>query len=177
MVKKYFTRTTLAVLLTFLTILAIFVTTSCKKEITPGNYTLGEQTQDTTTWQWQYTYNGVLPNWGSGSTTNELVGTKWVITRYNIGANTIYPNDTLHFFNNINYSINGVTTPYRTYLIYSLVGSPYKSLTLNDCSTLNGSFSGDVLPSFIFDNEINGVEFTNNFNSNSIVTVWLVRVL
>ena len=177
MVRNKMSKTLVALLLTMLSMITLFSIYSCKKEVTPGNYTLGQPTTDTTTWQWQYTYGGVLPNWGSGSITNELVSTKWVISRYNIGANTIYPNDTLHFFNNINYSINGVATPNRTYLIYSLVGSPYKSLTLNDCSTLNGSFSGDILPSFIFDNEINGVEFTNNFNNNNTVTVWLIRVL
>jgi hypothetical protein len=179
MVKKYFTRTTLAVLLTFLTVFAIFVMSSCKKEITPGNYTLGEETLDTTTWQWQYTYNGVLPNWGNGSINNELVGTKWVIRRYNIGGfNMTYPDDTLFFINNTNYLINGLQANFQTYQITNITGSTNKSLTLNFLQTFGGSnYSGQVGQFFNTQGLTSELPIVfNDLQSNITLNSWLSRI-
>lgn len=181
MVRHKMSKTFIALLLTILSLITLFSNYSCKKEVTPGNYTLGQPTTDTTTWQWQYTYNGVLPNWGSGSLTNELVGTKWVILRYNIGGfNMTVTNDTLHFINNTNYIYNnGSQQIYQTYQITNISGSTNKNLTLNFLQTFGGSNYSGLVGQFFVSQALNSeipVVF-NDMQSNTVLNAWLIRVL
>jgi hypothetical protein len=120
-----------------------------------------------------YTYSGV---WDVPTTsTTTLSGTKWVVTRYNNGlSGNVYPNDTLEFINNSKYEING--GPTRTYSLSNVVGNNNKSLSLYSFSTLGGDYSGEVIGTFIDDNEINNSQFVDMFNVNNTVTVWMEKI-
>jgi hypothetical protein len=150
---------------------------SCEKEpITPGNYGAGTPTPpDTTTWQWQYGNGGTLPNWGSGTQTNELVGTVWVLTKVVNGFATSYPNDTIKFVNNTNYTLNnGAVRPYQ---LTAGVASTNKTLSLYYFAPFGGShYSGEVGPYFVTDGVINSCEFTNIQNTTSTVKAWFTKI-
>jgi len=178
--RKKIKRVLTAVVITLWFLIALLLMISCGKEITPGNYTLGQELQDSSNWQSNYVPAGVLPSFGVGNT-NELTGTKWVLVRYNIGGfNTLYPNDTIMFIENNRYTVNNSPIfDHRTYQISNLVGSPNKSLSLNFFPTFGGSiYSGQVGQFFVsdgFSNEtyINFSDLYSNTNINS----WIIRIL
>jgi hypothetical protein len=151
---------------------------SCKDDIKPGNYTLGQPSTDTTTWQWQYTYSGVLPNWGSGSINNELVGTKWVLTYLQIGFSTPpLPIDTIRFVSNVNYTINndGIT---RTYQLSNGLIVSSKTLTLNNHYPFgSGNYSGQVSSTFVTEGVILNCEFVNINTTTTTVRASFLRLL
>lgn len=155
----------------------VILITSCKKEaITPGNYTAGTPTpQDTSTWQWQYQNGGTLPNWGGGNQTNELVGTTWVLTKVVTAFATSYPNDTIRFITNTNYTLNsGAVRPYQ---LTSGVASTNKTLSLYYFAPFGGShYSGEVGQYFVSDAVINNCEFKNIQNTTSLVKAWFVKI-
>ena len=157
------------------TALAIFLLSSCKKDtITPGNYKAGTTTKDTTTWQWQYSNGGTLPNW-SNNQVNELVGTKWLLTKIVTGFATSYPNDTIKFINSNNYVINSNAA--RPYQLTAGVASTNKTLTLYYFYPFGGShYSGEVGQFFISDGLIDNCEFTNIQNTTSKCRAWLVKL-
>jgi hypothetical protein len=156
----------------------VVLATSCKKEpITPGNYTAGTPTpEDTTTWQWQYENGGTLPNWGgSGSQTNELVNTVWVLTKVVSGFATTYPNDTIRFVSNTNYTLNnGAVRPYQ---LTAGVASTNKTLSLYYFAPFGGShYSGEVGQYFVTDGVINNCEFMNIQNTTSTIKAWFTKI-
>jgi hypothetical protein len=120
-----------------------------------------------------WVYGGV---WNPSITaTSSLNGTKWVVTRYNNGlSGNVYPNDTLEFISNTYYTINGSSQ--RAYTLNGVAGNNMKSLTLYSFTTLGGDYSGQVLGTFIDDWVINNSEFTDMFNVNNTVTVWMERI-
>ncbi|NIQ13616.1 MAG: hypothetical protein GTO02_04145, partial [Candidatus Dadabacteria bacterium] len=79
--------------------------TSCEKYEIPSPY--GQEPEvipeDTTTWD-----DGGTITIGS-DTLNDLIGTTWVLTKYVTGFSVEYPNDTLDFISNNEYTINGGT--------------------------------------------------------------------
>lgn len=107
--------------------------------------------------------------------TSTLEGTKWVVTRYNNGlSGNVYPNDTLEFISQTFYTINGSGN--RTYSISNVIGNNMKSLSLYSFTTLGGDYSGQVQGSFIDDWVINNSQFSDMFNVNNTVTVWMTRI-
>ncbi len=165
----------LIILLCFGLFLFLSLFTSCKKEpITPGNYTAGTLPQeDTTTWQWQYGNGGTLPTWGSQ--VNELIGTKWVLTKVISGFATTYPNDTIRFISNTNYTCNN-NAP-RPYQLSAGVASTNKTLTLNYFYPFGGShYSGEVGQFFVSDGVINNCEFMNIQNTTTTIKAWFVKI-
>ena len=120
-----------------------------------------------------YTYGGV---WSPPSTsTSTLVGTKWVVTRYNNGlSGNVYPNDTLDFSSQTQYTIN--SGPIRNYSLSNVTGNNNKSLSLYSFTTLGGDYSGQVIGTFIDDGIINNSQFVDMFNVNNTVTVWMERI-
>jgi len=162
------------ILLCFGLFLFLSFIASCKK-ITPGNYTQNQQKAvDTTTWEWKYTNKGTIPNWG-GSTNNELVGTKWVLTKVIINFASTTPNDTIDFVTNNQYRCNN--SAYRPYTLTSGVASTNKTLTLNYFFPFGGShYSGEVGYYFVSDSIINSCEFKNIQNTTSLVKAWFKRI-
>lgn len=181
MTNKKIKKFVISLIITLLVMGGLFLFNSCKDDITPGNYTLGEPSTDTTTWQWQYIDGGVLPDWGTGTVFNELVGTKWVILRYNIGGfNMTVTNDTLEFINNTNYVFNnGQQQTFQTYQITNITGSTNKNLTLNFLTTFGGSNYSGLVGQFFVSQALNTeipVIF-NDMQSNTILNAWLTRIL
>jgi hypothetical protein len=107
-------------------------------------------------------------------TQNEkLVDTKWVITRYDTQNNTtVNPNDTLHFTDTDSYTINGGTE--RDYTLGIVMNEDKHTLTLYDCTTFGGTYTGRVLSTFVDDGEINNTEFTELYGNDSL-RVWIER--
>lgn len=120
-----------------------------------------------------WTYNGI---WGPTTTaTATLVGTKWVVSRYNNGlSGNVYPNDTLDFITNTQYTINSGSI--RNYSLVNVIGNNNKSLSLYSFTTLGGDYSGQVIGTFIDDFIINNTQMTDMFNVNNTVTVWIDRL-
>ena len=169
------TKTSLIII--FICALICLLLTSCsKEEITPGNYQAGTQPiVSTTNWQDQYGNGGTLPNWTSGTTNNELVGTTWVLTKVMSGFATTYPNDTIRFVNNNSYTLNnGAIRPYQ---LTSGVASTNKTLSLYYFQPFGGShYSGEVGFYFVSDGVINQAEFLNIQNNTSTIKAWFIKI-
>lgn len=120
-----------------------------------------------------YVYNGIL---GNNNTTNTtLVGTKWVVSKFIQNFTSIYPNDTLEFISNTQYTINN-SNP-KNYSLSTIIGnSGMKSLSLYSFTTLGGDWSGQVQNSFISDWVINNSNFSNILGNNTDVKLWMVRI-
>jgi|TARA_R110001583_G_scaffold3173_2_gene20724 hypothetical protein len=122
-----------------------------------------------------YTYGGTLNSiYDSPSVSQSLNGTSWVITRYDEGMTPYYPNDTLEFISNVSYTING--GPWSNYTISNIAGTNMNSITLYECITLGGNYSGQVSQSFIEEGSINNVNFTGVFGTPNSVNVWFDRI-
>jgi hypothetical protein len=117
-------------------------------------------------------YNGIINS--NISSPQNLAGTSWVISKYISQLSTVITNDTLNFITSTAYTINNGAN--RTYQLSNITGSTMKSLTLNGCTTLGGDYSGQVIGSFQTDGYINNAYFTNMFNSNQTVRVWMYKL-
>ena len=170
--KKIF-KILVLVLLTLLLLLFC----SCEKEpITPGNYQSGEPIETSDGWVTQYRYYGVLPDWPTNvNNQNELVGTTWVLTKITTGFSTTFPNDTIRFVANTNYTLNnGAIRPYQ---LTSSVSSTNKSLTFYYFQPFGGShYSGQVGLYFVQDGEINQAEFNNIQNTTNTIQAWFEKI-
>ena len=101
----------------------------------------------------------------------KLVDTKWIITRYDTQNNTtVNPNDTLHFTDTDSYTINGGGE--RSYTLGIVMNENKQTLTLYDCTTFGGTYTGRVLSTFVDDGEINNTEFTQLYSNDSL-RVWI----
>lgn len=120
-----------------------------------------------------YVYQGVIDNNSTTVSTN-LVGTKWVVTKFYDGFSNNYPNDTLDFFSGTQYKINGGTP--KNYTLNSVFGNNMSNLTLYGFYTIGGDYSGMVPNSFITDGQVNSVTFNDIFNTNNNKLVWMSRI-
>ncbi len=118
-----------------------------------------------------YIYQGVINN---NTSSNSIIGTKWVVTKYYDGFSNNYPNDTLDFYSSTEYRINSGTP--QDYTSYSVFGNNMTELTLYGFYTIGGDFSGMVPDNFVNNGEINSALFTDIFNTNNDKLVWMVRV-
>jgi hypothetical protein len=118
-----------------------------------------------------YTFGGTINS--NTSSTNDLDGTKWVITKFYDGFSNNYPNDTLSFFPTY-YTINGGTP--RTYTLSNVFGNNMSELTLYGLTPLSGDFSGMVPSDFVSNGFISSVNFTDIFNTNNDKLVWMTRI-
>jgi hypothetical protein len=119
-----------------------------------------------------YTYNGVVNN--NNTSPNAIVGTKWVVTKFNVGAETYFPNDTLHFVNINNYTINNGT--YYNYTLNNIFGNNMSELNLYNFYTIGGDYGGLVPSDFVNNGVLNAVNFNDVFNVGSDKIVWMVRI-
>ena len=153
-----------------LLLLALLFVCSCR--VDDPNYQQGPQ-DDTTNWQDQYTYGGVLNP--VQSPVESLSGTNWVITKYVSGFSTTFPNDTLKFISNNQYRINsGGIKPYQ---LTAGIGVSNKTLTLYYMTTFGGShYSAQVGYDFISEGQINNAQFHNIENSTAIIRSWIIKL-
>jgi len=161
----------------FLSTIFIWYLTSCgKNEITPGNYTITPEAIDTSNWQYQYTYAGVLPNWGNNQLSNELVGTRWVLTFLQIGFSfPPLPIDTVDFISNQYYTINGGAV--KTYQLTSNVGISSKTLILNYHYPFgSGNYAAQVASTFVEDGVISLAQFVNTNTPTYTIIATFTRI-
>jgi len=147
---------------------------SCKKQdpLVPMEQVPEEQYQDST--GNQYTNGGTLPN-GGGTGTNQLVGTQWVLTKMVSSFATEYPNDTISFVSNTEYTLNGGAV--RPYQLNSLPSSTNYDLSLYYFMPFGGShYSGQVGYYFVDDGEINNVEYEDIQNTNTTIRAWFTKL-
>jgi len=119
-----------------------------------------------------YTYSGIVGTVIEEPTT--LDGTSWIITRYDEGMAPYYPNDTLTFISQVVYTLNN--TGGYTYSLSNIAGNNMHSLTLYDCTTFGGNYSGQLSLSFIEAGEINNVTMTGVFGTNGTIQVWMEKL-
>jgi hypothetical protein len=119
-----------------------------------------------------YVYGGVITT--PTTTTNDLVGTKWVVTKFYDGFANNYPNDTLDFVSNTQYTINGGTT--TNYTMTSIFGNNMVDLTLYNFYTIGGDYSGLVPDGFITNGQINSATFSDIFGTGNDKLVWMTRI-
>jgi len=148
---------------------------SCKKEeFEPMIQVLDETYVDTTDWQDQYTNGGTLPTSGTNSG-NDLVGTKWVLTKMVSSFATEYPNDTITFVSNTKYILN--SNAVRPYQLNSLPSSTNYDLSLYYFMPFGGShYGGQVGFYFVSDGEINNVEFEDTQNPSTTIRAWFIKI-
>lgn len=160
--------------LLFLAIIIGLFTTSCKKEEF-GYVDVGEDSTyvDTTAWDADYADGGTLQN-GTGAE-NELVGTKWVLVKYVSAFATEYPNDTIEFVSQNDYTINGGAV--RTYQLSSIPSSTNYDLQLNFFFPFGGShYSGQVGGYFVEDGLISNTEFIDIQNTSATIRAWFEKI-
>tara|TARA_R110000851_G_scaffold260359_3_gene412923 strand:- start:2286 stop:3260 length:975 start_codon:yes stop_codon:yes gene_type:complete len=122
-----------------------------------------------------YIYGGIMDNTTTSVPVNQLlVGTKWVITRYDVGMTPYYPNDTLEFVGTASYEINGGN--FKNYTLNESAGNNLLTLTLWECYTLGGNYGGQVPQSFIDDGEINNVTFNGQLGTSGSLKVWMEKL-
>ena len=86
--------------------------TSCTKENFEPNYVeIPEEVVDTTAWNSGYGNGGTLPT-NTGTPVNDLVGTKWVLTKMVSAFATEFPNDTIDFVDGTHYTLNILTSAF-----------------------------------------------------------------
>lgn len=161
--------------LLFLSLITIILIgfNSCKKDEDYEPWVNVPETQDTTKWQDDYTDGGTLV--GNTNSGNKLKGTKWVLTKMVTSFATEYPNDTLEFISNTQYTING--TMVRNYQLSSIVGSTNYDLSLYYMTTFNGShYSGNIGYYFAEDGVMDNIEFHNIQNTTSKIRAWFKKI-
>ena len=122
-----------------------------------------------------YTYGGILNSIVDEPTSSEsLNGTQWVVTRYDEGMTPYYPNDTLNFISNVSYTINN--GEWHNYSVSNIVGNNLLTLTLYECVTLGGNYSGEITPAAVTSGEINNQIFNGIFDTEGHIRVWLDKI-
>ena len=122
-----------------------------------------------------YTYGGVLNSIIDEPTASEsLNGTQWVITRYDEGITPYYPNDTINFISNVSYTINN--GGWQNYSVSNITGNNLISLTLYECVTLGGNYSGEILPASLLSGEINNQILNGIFDTEGSIRVWMEKI-
>ena len=157
------------------TLLAFIVLTSCNKEDFGQYQTVQENTYNNPNDTSSYVYGGTLPN--SLNSTNALVGTKWILTKYVTAFATEFPNDTIEFVTINQYTINGGAV--RTYQLGSLPLSNNYQLSLYFFFPFGGShYTGEVGQYFIQDGQINNTDFINNQNTSTsaVIKAWFIKI-
>jgi hypothetical protein len=118
-------------------------------------------------------YNGVIEQ----DTTDKSISLKnqnWLVYKVMINYNTMSVNDTLHFKDNLFYSLN--SNPYKgRYSLQYILGTGLYSLTIYDYALLGGNYSGKILPNFIKDGMASNIEMQNLYDKRKIY-LWIKRI-
>lgn len=125
--------------------------------------------------QFEYEYGGTV-SLVTGSVPGhlQLNGTSWVISRYDNGMTPLYPNDTINFISGVAYDING-SNP-STYSFSNNTGNNLYNLTLYECVTFGGNYSGQVGLNFIDEGELNNLTMNGIFGTAGSISVWMERI-
>jgi len=119
---------------------------------------------------WEYNYQETSDN-----TVFSMVGSEWVITRYDRGIQPYYPNDTLRFTSVNEYTINSNPVK-RRYTYYNVTNTNMTSITLYGLTTLGGDYSGEVSTQGLYDGFINNIMFNDIWDDQNQTNVWMRRI-
>jgi len=163
----------LALLIGILTVVLLMFLCSCKKE-TPKP--VAKPTTDTTTVIDPYVNAGVLPDWTTGTQTNKLVGTNWVLTKVINGFGTTVMHDTLHFVTYNKYYVGSDTTNSANYTLYSAQNT--MTLTFEPLIPVNHIYcsTNQLGPGFESGPQIIGVEFKDPYNTGNTFKAWFTKI-
>ena len=156
-------------------LLSIVALTSCQKEDFGQYHSETVNTYNNPSDDSYYVYSGTLPN--SGTATNDLIGTKWVLTKYVTAFATEYPNDTLDFVSANTYTLNGGAV--RTYQLSSIPSSTNFNLSLYFFFPFGGSHytANNIGQTFIQDWQINLAIFSDDQNTTQQnIRAWFTRL-
>jgi hypothetical protein len=158
------------ILLTIITIGFI----SCEKEVVPPYVEVSEEIEDTTPWNDNYNDGGLLTGGGPDTTLN-LQGTQWVLTKLVTAFSTEYPDDTITFVSQTQYTINGGAA--RSYQLSNIPASTNYELSLYYFAPFGGShYSAQVGYYFIDDGAINNAEFEDIQNQSTTIRAWFEKL-
>ena len=146
-----------------------------------SDYEDGEEETDVddVDWRDEYLYGGVLDY---TIYINEIVGTKWLLWKYNDGFTDISMSDTIEFVNNTQYRVFvpslGVWSAVRKFTLSELPTNINQELTLYNFSPFGGSaYSAQLGGNFIEGGIINSAHFTNLYDSNTPqIKAWFTKV-
>ena len=159
-------------LLLLLVIVLSFAACNKQEPLVPMEQVPDAQYQDSITNP--YINGGTLPT-GTSNGDNQLVGTSWVLTKMVSSFATEYPNDTINFVSNTEYTLNGGAV--RPYQLNSLPSSTNYDLSLYYFMSFGGShYSGNVGFYFVDDAEINNVEFTDIQSTSTTIRAWFTKL-
>lgn len=152
------------IMLMIITVILLVISSSCKKEELYQNGGVIDNPIDTTTTVKDPT----------------LINTEWVLTYMQKGFSSEKPNDTIDFYKDNLYTINGKgDKDYRTFVIYKTmdIGNPY-TLSLAGFTPFggNGYWKGTVPNTFIIDGIIELCEFTTSSTSSTTVRATFKRI-
>lgn len=121
--------------------------------------------------------NGIttVPNLLIENFNDSLSGSRWVITRYDVGTTPYYPNDTMNFVDNQKYKINS-SGSLNNYSTYRVNGTFNVSISLYSISTLGGSYAGQVPETFIKDGIINNATMKDLYSNHPAVKIWIKKI-
>jgi hypothetical protein len=160
-------------LITVILVLIMLITCSCTKQ-EPIQKEEVKTEETTTSWEDEYSDGGTLDG-GSTGIENPLIGTKWVLTKMVSAFATEYPNDTITFVDNDDYTYN--TSAVRPYSLSVLPSSTNFELTLYYFAPFGGShYGGQVGQFFVEDGEINNAEFINLQDESATIRAWFVKI-
>lgn len=160
-------------LVTLILIIILLFACSCKKQ-EPIDKEEARTEEVTTSWEDEYSDGGTLDG-GSTGQENPVIGTKWVLTKMVSAFATEYPNDTITFVDNDDYTYN--TSAVRPYSLAIIPSSTNYELTFYYFAPFGGShYSGQVGQFFVNDGEINNVEFANLQDESATIRAWFVKI-
>jgi len=158
----------------FLLAITTLIFTSCTKEYVEPKYVEVLEEPNTTNWNDDYGNGGTLPPNG-GQPVNDLIGTRWVLTKVVSAFATEFPNDTIDFVDGTHYTLNNGAV--RNYQLSIITSSTNKDISLYYFALFGGShYSGQVGQYFVGDGEINNVEFEDIQNPSSTIRAWLIKI-
>ena len=163
------------ILFAILTVILLLLLSSCEKEpLVAGSYTPTPALLDTIK-PIPFVNGGTIPTF-SGPTSNEAVGSRWVLTFLQLGFSIPpLPVDTIFFVDNTHYTINNGSN--RTYQLYSGVTTSSKTLVLNYHYPFgSGNYTGQIASTFMMDSLILNTEFTNTNTTTTIVKASFRRI-
>lgn len=150
--------------------LMLVALTSCEKDEIPSPY--GQEPEEVPTDTTSWTDGGTVTI--GTDTLNDLIGTQWVLTKYVTAFAVEFPNDTLDFISNNEYTLNGGTP--RAYQLSNIPLSTNKELSIYFFVPFGGShYSGQVGQYFIDDGIISNVEFTDIQNTSMTIQAWFEK--
>ena len=149
MVSK-FRNALLSLIITIILIIILIITLSSCEDIISGSYTPAITQIEESSWQDDYVYGGVIPDWSNGTSTFSLDSTTWVLNYYVVNNETFISSQEIRFLSYNTYKT--LNDSIRYYTTYPIIGTNLISLSLFDLpAPISGNFNTYLLNSVLSD--------------------------